>query len=147
MSMKFKMSRKIVFFAAAISLTACNGGNSAPAASGDSTPPASVTGMQDNQTSIKIVKWGPVETPAGTVFNPQSSGLAAVWMQMDQSMSQSIASIWWGDRKLASAVAGNGISAEVPAELYAAPGRHALQVRISRPGHETKSNVVYITIK
>ncbi len=145
--MSFKIPRNFMLLAALMNMVACNGGNGVPGASGDSPPPAALTGIQEGERAMKIVQWGPSEVTAGTTFNPQSSGLAAVWMQMGQPMSQSSASIWWDDRKLDSAVAGSGISAEVPAELYATPGKHALQVRASGQGHEERSNVVYLTVK
>ena len=119
-----------------------DGAATAPAAT-----PAATSTDQRTEAAIKIVEYGPKETRAGHAFNAQSSGQAALWMQLDHPATAADTAIWWGDHRLASAVSGTTISAAVPAERYAIAGKYPLQVRVGGSATDKTSNVVHFVVK
>jgi hypothetical protein len=73
-----------------------------------------------------VEAYGPTGTQAGEAFNRQPDGSSALWLRLPGL--RPTASLRFDGRPLASAIAGDGISAVVPPELFATPGRHWLQV-------------------
>jgi hypothetical protein len=112
-----------------------------------SSPPALTAIDQQGQSNFQIVQYGPKESGAGVAFNTQSSGQAALWVELDHPATGSRAAIWWGDHRLESAVSGNVISAVVPAERYTTVGKYPIQVRVGSGANDKRSNVVYFVVK
>lgn len=79
------------------------------------------------QARIAQVKaYGPTSTPAGVPFNRQPDGSSALWVSMPGLSGT--AQVRFDGVPLASAVAGDVVSALVPADRIATPGRHWLEV-------------------
>ncbi|KAA1054014.1 hypothetical protein FH063_002249 [Azospirillum argentinense] len=75
---------------------------------------------------VQVQAYGPQATPAGVPFNRQPDGASALWMSVP-GLSGS-AQVRFDGAPLASAVAGDVISALIPVDRIAAPGRHWLEV-------------------
>lgn len=97
--------------------------------------------------SLTITSWGPQSTTAGEIFNAQPNGQAAFWMRVDQSLDGSDSVITLDGAPLQSAISGTQITASVPADLYAKPGKYTLHV-VMKKGHASiQSNNVMFLVK
>lgn len=98
-------------------------------------------------TELKIANWGPQGTKAGVPFNTQSDGSAAIWVQMNQTLVGSDATIELNGKALTSAISDKLITANVPAEFYAKPGTYVLHVTMKKGDASTHSNDVQFVVK
>ena len=140
------MPRLFLLLGLAVVIAACSNGN-------DSTEGAVAPATSSAPTSqlapdeLKVVGYAPENIKAGQTFNVQASGESALWIKLNHSIAGSSAAIWWDDSRLDGPVNGDVISTMVPANLYAMPGTHSLQVRLGKDGQGQKSNVVKVTVK
>ncbi|MBB3268198.1 hypothetical protein FHW79_005873 [Azospirillum sp. OGB3] len=76
--------------------------------------------------TAKVKAYGPTATPVNVPFNQQPDGSSALWLSVPGLSGA--AQVRLDGVPLASAVAGDVVSALVPADRIAAPGRHWLEV-------------------
>lgn len=75
---------------------------------------------------VQVKAYGPTATPAGVPFNRQPDGRSALWLSV--SGLSGAAQVRFDGVPLVSTVAGDVVSALVPADRIDAPGRHWLEV-------------------
>ncbi len=86
---------------------------------------ASVSDVPD----LKVVKWGPFQTPVGRAFNEQPNGESAFWFQMaGQIKPGAKLQLWFGDTKLEDVVLNSelGAGAILPSPLLDKAGDYPL---------------------
>jgi hypothetical protein len=96
---------------------------------------------------LAITDWGPRRTPAGVAFNVQDAGRAAVWIRVDQPLDGSDVLVQFGDAYLAGQAAGGLVTAMVPPESYARPGRYDVRVLARNRSGRRDSNTVVFTVE
>lgn len=97
--------------------------------------------------TLGIVDWGPRQTRAGTPFNLQQDGQAAIWILVDQPLDGRGTTVRFNDTLLDGDVSGTLVTAVVPAALYATAGGYRIQV-VARDGDTTwSSNNVVFTVE
>lgn len=100
----------------------------------------------DRSYVLKIGSWGPTETTAGSIFNAQPDGSAALWLQVNQSLDGSDAVVTMDGKSLHSAISGELITASVPEKFYATSGVHTLRVMVTRDATSLQSNDVSFVV-
>lgn len=127
---------------AALVLTGCGNNAGEPASSGQTSAVAASAPMGP----LSIQSWGPQTTKAGTVFNKQPNGSAALWIHVNQSLTGSEAAVEFNGALLPANVSGDLVTAGVPADLYAKPGNYKVHVIVHKGGQPTQSNDVQFVV-
>lgn len=71
---------------------------------------------------------GPSRTAAGQGFRVQADGSSAMWLACENATADTV--VVFGGRALPTTYGGPGlVTARVPPELYAEPGRHEVAIR------------------
>ncbi len=138
----------IVAFGSALSGCSKEGGYSTPdkiVAAANTTQGG--TDKDVASVDLRITTWGPEGTKAGTAFNAQPDGSAALWVQVNQSLEGSDSVVTMDGIPLKSAISGELITATVPASFYAKAGVHALHVTMKHGGTSVQSNGVQFVVQ
>lgn len=131
----------------ALALAGC-GHQSGGTATSNSVPPSAAAGGERSVTTpLKITSWGPDSTEAGTAFNKQPNGSAALWIRVNQSLAGDEAAVEFNGTLLQGTVSGNLVTAGIPDELYARAGTYEVRVIVRRAGRPNQSNTVTFTVK
>lgn len=96
---------------------------------------------------LKITSWGPQGTKAGTAFNVQPDGSAAMWIHVNRSLDGYEAAVDFNGTLLKGNISGNLVTAAVPAALYAAAGTYDVQVIVRSGTTSSKSSAVKFTVE
>jgi hypothetical protein len=81
---------------------------------------------------------GPVKIKAGVGFNVQADGGSAMWAITENATPKTV--ITWGDQKIRTDFKDpQSLTAPVPKELYAKPGRHQIYLIDSETGAKSNS--------
>jgi hypothetical protein len=84
--------------------------------------------IEPTRTRVEtVVEYGPNGTAAGVPFNVQPDGRSALWMRVSGEFGLS-AVIQFDDKPLQTAVSDKLLTAIVPSDLLASPGRHWLRI-------------------
>lgn len=146
MSIKYFVFCGVV--AAGLALAACGQPNgSDAAASAQGSAPAAASAATVAPARLAITSWGPQSTKAGTVFNAQPGGAAAIWIRVDQPLEGYEVAVDFNGTLLKGNISGNLVTASVPANLYATSGNYAVQVLARKGNDSAKSNGVTFAVE
>lgn len=96
---------------------------------------------------LGITSWGPDHTKAGTAFNVQPDGSASLWIRVNRSLEGYEAAVDFNGTLLQGNISGNLVTAGIPADLYATPGKYTVQLLARKGNDSVKSNGVTFTVQ
>jgi hypothetical protein len=95
-------------------------------------------------TALALLNMGPGNIKAGEGFNVQPNGDSAIWVSAKNATKSTV--VFWGETKLVTTFGTpTFLTALVPQNLYASPGKYELYLVDENNGQ--KSNVFNVTVK